>query len=244
MYKKDQRDYLYNYIGYAVYGPPEPPEDDRSIESEEEVGRFTYKEDEAKKINILFEKIIEFASPNKKKKKPSNLYNDDIYCVALYNVIFADKETISKFEHDKQKELEKPSNSVENPLESTIRDTIPVVIFKFKVKLKNGKKNYWFMDSDGRIYKNWKDYIENNTLLKCTMVLPKDGEYQPNPFVQYTSEETAIFIECHQSPACNKNELVSVLDTVNLVGGVGTIGVAVAAALTPLAPVVIATGKF
>lgn len=240
VYKEEEQIHLYNYIGYALYGPPEPPEVEEFIESDKEIGLFIYKQEKAKKIESLIKRIIEFRFSNKNQKKPScDDQNNEIYCVALYNIIFADKETISKL---KQNEQEKSPNSEENPLESLIRNIMTVVIFKFIV-LENGKDSCWFMDVDERIYKNWNDYIANNKLPKCTMVLPKDGKYQPDPSVAYSNEETSVLIECHQSPACNPNKWVSRLNTVSTLGNLGAIAITGVSVLTPVAPVALTAGK-
>lgn len=76
------------------------------------------------------------------------------------------------------------------------------------------------------------------------MVLPKDGNYQLDPTAEYSSEQTSVFIECHQSPACNPNKLVSGLETVNLLGSLGAIGIAGVSVFTPLAPVVLTAGYY
>lgn len=37
--------------------------------------------------------------------------------------------------------------------------------------------NNIFIDFCGRVYKNWKDYLKNNTLHKCILCYPKNGVY-------------------------------------------------------------------
>jgi hypothetical protein len=53
----------------------------------------------------------------------------------------------------------------------------------------------WYIDISSRVYKSWKDYIEKNTLPKCTMVFPKDGFYDADPSYPVTEDYSTVCLE-------------------------------------------------
>jgi len=102
----------------------------------------------------------------------------------------------------------------------------------------------WYIDVTGRIYKSWTNYIEDNNLPECTMVLPKDGFYQSNPDYSPTEDYSTVWLEIVDSYACTWTaKLCNGMDVVSTVVGFGTVGLTVASMFTPLAPVVVASGK-
>lgn len=100
------------------------------------------------------------------------------------------------------------------------------------------------IDHDGRMYKNWEDYLQNNKLPKCTMVYPKDGIYQCNPNYKITEQSSTVWIEVKDSPACSlKDTIVKICDNVsNVLTLSATVGLGVTSLFTPVGPMVATAG--
>ncbi|XP_076636560.1 uncharacterized protein LOC143349305 [Colletes latitarsis] len=150
----------------------------------------------------------------------TNLTQSPISIGIIYNTIF--KYTgLSKSEGEKCTEMY----------------TIPV----FKIKRMN---SVWYIDNNARIYKNWNDYLTNNTLPKCVMVVPKDGIYQCDPNCEVTEQFSVVWTETLNSPACSRKNIVfNAFDTVSSALSLGTsIGLGVTSLFTPVGPVLVGTG--
>ncbi|XP_022198975.2 uncharacterized protein LOC111055974 [Nilaparvata lugens] len=85
--------------------------------------------------------------------------------------------------------------------------------------------NYYFMDSNGRNYKDWQDFLEENTLPQCDMCVPKNGIYS-----EFKGRVELSYVE---SPSCRLGKKVlNCLDNTSTVLGVAATG----ASLACLAP--------
>ena len=109
--------------------------------------------------------------------------------------------------------------------------TLPVINLS-----KNGiniQKDYnIFIDFCGRVYKNWQDYLKNNTLPNCVLCYPKNGVY--------SVVDGVVEVEYGISPAGKRGrKFLRRLDIVGTVLGVAAVVVALAAWFVPVAfPVV------
>ena len=90
-----------------------------------------------------------------------------------------------------------------------------------------------FIDLSGRVYKNWKDFLKNNTLPKCILCYPKNGVY--------SAVNGVVEVEYGISPAGKRGrKLLRHLDIGGTVLGVGAAGVGIAGLCFPLALPVVA----
>ncbi|XP_077279813.1 uncharacterized protein LOC143907143 isoform X1 [Temnothorax americanus] len=172
-----------------------------------------------------------------------------------------EKTEVKKEGEMEVKEMKTEAKEDDNDKKVMLLDVLPVPIFKIKRRIqknsettKNAKQKdaaitdeiqyeTWFVAHNARVYKNWRDYIENNDLPAFTMVLPKDGVYQPNPDYPITEDYSTVWLEIMESPACNwKTKLCYGIDIASNVVGFGTVGLTVASLFTPLAPVVVVSG--
>lgn len=255
LYEKTEHEYLKKNIRYSIGGRPdtgcieddctemdcgeEKSEEDKVKDEQEEEKRRLNEERLDKIVETVYERIVE-ASRTK----------DSLYVGMLFNVLCnIDGVKAAK----EKKEEEEDEDKADQP--------IPVPVFKVKrcmengrvvkPRLKeNGKKSKigvkalypWctcYVDVEGRVYKNWTDYVTNNTLPKCLMVLPMGGFYQENPSAFNTENKTYVWIEIGPSPAAGT--ILPFVDTASSVLGVGALGVGLAAIATPIAaPVLIA----
>jgi hypothetical protein len=104
--------------------------------------------------------------------------------------------------------------------------TVPVIrIHQENIKL--------FIDSCGRVYKNWKDYLKNNTIPKCVLCYPKDGVY--------SAVNGAVEVEFGISPAGRTGaKVLQGLDIGGTVLGVGAAGAFITTLFVPVALPVVA----
>ncbi|KYQ57709.1 hypothetical protein ALC60_03349 [Trachymyrmex zeteki] len=241
IYKNDEHEYLKQNIGYAIYGPPENTKSTSTKEDHcycktespndaDVVGTVGYSEDAQKVINKIYERIC-----------TSSVETDDagsIYYGVIYNMIFRPKTNVKP----KKKEVKEEANK------DVLDLVMPVPIFTIRKQENTSTADEVqyatsYIDATSRVYKNWTDYIENNNLPECTMVLPKHGFYESNPAYHPTEDYSTVWLEILESPSCKWNvKLCKGMDVASTVVGFGTIGLSIAALFTPLAPVVAISG--
>jgi len=176
------------------------------------------------------------------------------------------KETKTKIEEESKENEKEPKKNEkepkENEKESLAVSFIPIFKIRKSIQKKSETKKSakeentsiaeieeiqyetWYIDVTGRIYKSWTNYIEKNNLPECTMVLPKNGLYQSDPIYSPTEDYSTVWLEILDSYACTWTaKLCNGMDVVSTVVGFGTVGLTVASVFTPLAPVVVASGK-
>nr|XP_033333647.1 uncharacterized protein LOC117224652 [Megalopta genalis] len=208
LYGYTDRTYIYERIGFALYGPPDYDEHKELNNDNADLCTFKgYNKDACKTITKIYKKILQ-----------SNGGNNFIQVGIIYIVVF---------DHEQPKNL---TNSSDNCLNRTF--VLPI----FKLKLKD---TILYIDNDARVYKNWEDYLENNTLPKCMMIIPKEGIYQCNPYLPVTKWSSTVWIQILPSPSCKAVKAVlKVVDISSSVVGIGsTIGLGVASLLTPVGPI-------
>ncbi|XP_076680789.1 uncharacterized protein LOC143375491 [Andrena cerasifolii] len=228
-YSPDEYPYIKQNIGFGLFGPSQADENKQGSASQENCplnindgtdifNRVVYDKESCKIINTIYEKIITYGTEDK---------SSPIHVGIIYNVTL--NHTVVK---KSQKNTTNSCNEVSNRI-------CPMAVFKI-MRL----NSTWYIDNEGRIYKSWVDYLNNNKLPKCTMVVPKDGVYQSNPYYKITEQSSMVWIEEKDSPACAvKNKILNVCDNVSNVVSVGTfMGLGIASFVTPVLPVLTVAG--
>lgn len=205
-YEQNELNYLKDYIGFAMFGPPQPKvidetKDQASVESHQDsndekskntnnnvditnVGSYVYQEEQQEAIRVIYEKMLRYASQYDPK--------GSIFCSTIYNVIFnteeAQKSILKKraeLEASREKKCSEGEAHAAQCSEPEIQ-VYPVPVFKVK-QVRNEvtenlisrmKEKVYYIDNSGRVYDGFRDYLKSNTLPICTMVYPKDGKYQ------------------------------------------------------------------
>lgn len=248
-------------IGYAFFGPPKNTKNADAIEnncyyktedlSTDVVDIVDYDEKAKKIIDKMYDKIRTCVGTDSKL----------IYCGIIYNMIFRPKKNVKKSQKKEEKNKEVKTEEEKKDEELLIVSPVPIFKIRKSIQKKSTKTTKsaeqenaaepvetlyetWYIDSNARVYKNWTDYIKNNNLPACTMVLPKDGFYQPDPIYPITEDYSTVWLEITESPACTwKAKILNGMDIASNVVGFGTVGLSVASMFTPLAPVVVISGK-
>ncbi|CAD1473121.1 unnamed protein product, partial [Heterotrigona itama] len=228
-YTKDEYKYLKQNIGFAISGPPSEKTDVALCKTNNQHYStiFNYLPGITEVIDIIYNKILEFGEIDIKTKT----YTKGVYYGLIYIITFHTKESsVTK----KSVTEERKINEKENKINMNLRP-----IFKIKSS-KSEDEQTWYIDMEGRVYKSWKQYKENNTLPACTMVLPKNGFYQPDENFEITEEYSTVWLEILDSPACSTMQTVLNLgDTASTILGVAGLGLGIASMLTPVGPVVL-----
>ncbi|XP_029043468.2 uncharacterized protein LOC114876308 [Osmia bicornis bicornis] len=223
-YDSTNYEYIRHQVGYALFGHSQIINQGNGTSpqvptgsNDDTFGGIVYDKKSCKVIDKIYQQIIQYGRKDK---------NSPIYTGIIYNIIMIHQKP--------QKEIKETDEKKE------IRNMHSLPVFK----IQNDKDNVWYIDNEGRIYKNWKDYLTNNTLPKCTMILPKDGIYQCDPNCKVSEYSSTVWIETLDSPACaTKRSVLSALDiaanTISLSAG---IGLGVATFVTPAGPALITAG--
>lgn len=102
-------------------------------------------------------------------------------------------------------------------------------------KVCKSESDSWFIDTEARVYKTWKDYLTGTNLPSCTLIVPKDGEYKANLRETWSESHSSVYVEKYRKSG---NKLTKVLDCSSAIVGLGAVGVIAAA---PFVPVIGAT---
>lgn len=259
-------------IGYAIFGPPVSSEERNQVEQRNNcyyrpqnvdntdadiVDIIGYDEGATKIIEKIYNQIRECADI--KKTNPQS-----IYVGVIYNVIFFPDENLeSKTEKnsDKQKKEEKANEKEEKKKEKQPA-TFPIPVFTIRL---NSKAKFYigraandigygkytriqstyetqYIDSNARVYDTWTSYVTTNVLPKCTMVLPKDGVYKPDPNYPIVEDYSTVWVEIMDSPACTTAVKVKRgIDYASTAAGIAGLGLGLASMFTPVAPLVLSS---
>jgi len=272
IYKSNEHIYLKQNIGYAIYGPPESTKDasvkensscyckTENLNDTDVADIVGYNKEAQKIIDKIYDKICTYT-----------VKIDDsqpIYFGIIYNIIFRPKQNIKSKKKEVKKEVKKEMKTKiekepkENEKEPLAVSFIPIFKIRKNIQKESETKKSakqentstaeieeiqyetWYIDATGRTYKSWTNYIEKNNLPECTMVLPKNGFYQSDPIYSPTEDYSTVWLEIVDSHACTWTaKLCNGMDVVSSVVGFGTVGLTVASMFTPLAPVVVVSGK-
>lgn len=215
-YKPDEHVYLKNYIGYALYGPPEYEEECCDTGD----GLYVYSDDGAMSlIESLYNKVVEHGTQLNEEK--------EVFCSILYNC-FYDESSMSKCDESKLTE---------------VINIIPL----FKVQKNIQKKSNvtlhtWYIDTEGRVYKDWNDYLKNNNLPTCIMISPKDGIYQADLKEVWSEKMSTVWVETHSINTSKK--ITTAVDIASTVVNIGCVGVGIAAIFNPISAPIAIAGNF
>lgn len=225
-YDSTNYNYIRHQVGYALFGHPQINQNKKDPtactvpNTEYDIfDSIIYDKNSCRIIDKIYQQIIKYGRK----------HNDcTIYLGIIYNMIVF---------HQKSQKTSKEADSKPNEQISEINAT-PVF------KIKKDINTVWYIDKEGRIYKNWKDYLTNNRLPKCTMILPKDGIYQCDPHHEVSKYTSMVWIETLDSPACAiSNSIISALDiAANTVAVSAGIGLGVATLVTPVGPALLTAG--
>ncbi|KAF5304628.1 hypothetical protein FQR65_LT07910 [Abscondita terminalis] len=164
-----------------------------------------YNEKQKKSIEKTYEKIKAF---NNKFSK----WRNRIVVSFIYNCL-------------EPLDTERKRRAKKHPNYDPYTDIMPLPIFVIRKCKSEINPCRIFIDHDDRVYFTWSDYINNNKLHKCIMVLPKEGRY-------FGNENDEVMLEKLSSPSCSvAHAVLQGTDIATTATGIGAGCVFVAAAI-------------
>jgi hypothetical protein len=106
----------------------------------------------------------------------------------------SEEEPVETFTDEQWKSINKIFVSIKNSMKKHENENVQVSVLFVLAKIGDGymevpvlkvlqhdiniqPDNNMFIDLCGRVYKNWKDFLNNNTLPECILCYPKNGVY-------------------------------------------------------------------
>lgn len=209
-FEKHEHVYLKEKIAFAFYGPPQSVDGINATSSMVD----GYDEKQKRKIEAAYNKICGVYAPYAE-------YEGQIIISFIYNCT-------EPLPQEKEKRVNKAAKEKTSYDPETDILPLPIFVLRKCVLKSSNSKNLCrlFIDHDLRVYKTWKDYITNNKLPACLMVLPRNGRYRGD-----TADR--VLLETHLAPSCHvKADILRGLDITSTVLGVGS-GAIFAAAMIP-----------
>ncbi|CAG9584677.1 unnamed protein product [Danaus chrysippus] len=223
-YTYAERKYLLQNVAFALFGSPTAEGDLALTSGNIQLEGYTSRQRE--QVMKVYKSIC------KQSKYAQN--DSDIYMSVL--LIVCGKPKPLKFY-----ELE-PSNYWLDLHQRTDIDIWCTAVFKIRKcvpTVVGAKSCKVYVDENGRVYHSWESYLKDNTLPKCVIIAPENGEYQG--VVTEGDHMFAVKLTVAPSPSLGlKARVLSSVDTASTVATLGAVGVLGVAAFTPVGPVVLA----
>ncbi|XP_035738900.1 uncharacterized protein LOC118448990 isoform X1 [Vespa mandarinia] len=189
-------------------------EEQKSVKCDEEMNR------QREMVSLIYNQIITYGRES----------DGSIFCGIIYNVIYEIPKKNEPINYDTVMHL--PIFKIRNHDKINLHCNF------------SEEYNIQYIDNDGRLYKNWNDYLMSNKLFECIMVVPKNGYYEADPDFTITEENSTVLIATYLSPACSKNaEIVKYIDNTFSLLNVGALGVTAVSLFTPVAPLALLAGS-
>ncbi|CAH2106366.1 unnamed protein product [Euphydryas editha] len=226
-YDYSNRKYLLQNIAFALFGSPSDEGDLSHLNNIENFQLEGYDSRQKERVMKVYEKLCE---------QSKYAQNDRDILLSVLLIVCARPEPVKFYK------IEPRDYWVDLHLRNDIniwctavfcvRTCIPTTIGAKPCKV--------FIDEDARVYQNWTSYLTNNTLPKCVIIAPENGEYQG---VLVEGEDLiSVKLTVTPSPSLGlKARVLSSVDTASTVASIGAIGVLGAAAFTPIGPAVLVT---
>uniref|UniRef100_A0A914EQC1 DUF4781 domain-containing protein n=1 Tax=Acrobeloides nanus TaxID=290746 RepID=A0A914EQC1_9BILA len=216
-YSIEESEYLEVKIAYAKFGPPDIANNDPENLISYEEFQNTYHFEEKQNSNIIQAYSSLYSKEQRKKaKKTINLILDLI-----------------KKQNPEAKTFKVAFIFLVYQLGSTDQcGLIPII----RVLREEGdpEDNAWYIDQENRAYDTWKEFLEGNRLPKMRICYPKNGYYSVNEngYSIFMPEESVI-VGFGMTPAAKiSRKILRTLDWTTSGILIGTLGIAVASALS------------
>ncbi|PAV88667.1 hypothetical protein WR25_26224 isoform C [Diploscapter pachys] len=218
MGEKPDRRKLAKKIGFALFqSPTEVP-----LEELEEAGidikeyedeqpdyksKYGYSKEKEERIDALIDKLV-VVNEKLSGKSAKSADSDATLSTAFLHIKFA---FVSYFKEGWMSD-----------------ETLPLIVMQVQTKEESSRI---FLQSDGRVYAGWDDFLASNELPECKIVFPDGGIYE-------MEEDDFINLRIGNSRACKKRwKFLKYLDhTATGIGVVATVG-SIIGLFTPLAPI-------
>ncbi|XP_034830381.1 uncharacterized protein [Maniola hyperantus] len=223
-YELSNRKYLLQNIAFALFGGP-TSEGDMFYSSLENAHLEGYTSRQKERVMNVYDKLCE------QSKYSQN--DEDIYMSVLL-IVCAKPKPVKFYKLE-------PSDHWLDLHQRTDTDIWCTAVFRVRKCIPTtvgAKTCRVYVDENARVYQDWDSYLTNNTLPKCVIIAPQDGEYQG--VIQEGEDTFAVKLTVAPSAALGLTaRVLSSVDTASTVASIGAVGVLGVAAFTPIGPVVL-----
>ncbi|CAK1596182.1 unnamed protein product [Parnassius mnemosyne] len=224
-YEKSNRSHLLQNIAFALFGGPSVEGDLSRSGSYQEVHLEGYTSRQREQVIKIYNKLCE------QSKYSQN--NEDIV-MSILLVVCAKPNPLKYYQIQPRNywlDLHQRNDII---IWCTavfrVRKCIPTTVDAKSCKI--------YIDDNARVYQNWDSYLANNTLPKCVMIVPENGEYKGT--LIESEKAFAVKLTVAPSPSLGlKARVLSSVDTASTVASLGAVGVLGVAAFTPVGPAIL-----
>ncbi|XP_053607475.1 uncharacterized protein LOC128673563 isoform X2 [Plodia interpunctella] len=225
-YEKSNRNHLMQNIAFALFGGPSTEGELVELKGNQNAHLEGYTTRQMERVMKVYDKLCE-------QSKYSQ--NDEDIVMSVLLIVCAKPKPVKFYQFE-------PSDywvdlHLKNDIDIwctpvfRLRKCIPTTVGANSCKV--------YIDENARVYHDWQSYLTNNTLPKCVLVVPENGEY--NGTIIEGEEAFAVKLTVVPSPTLGlKARVLSSADTVSTVASLGALGVLGVAAFTPVGPAVLA----
>ncbi|KAJ8730084.1 hypothetical protein PYW07_017122 [Mythimna separata] len=224
-YEKSNRNYLLQNVAFALFGGPSCEGELTEVDGDHNAHLEGYTTRQKEQVMRVYEKLCE-------QSKYS--HNDDDIVMSILLIVCAKPKPLKFYQMQ-------PSNYWLDLHERTDTDMWCTAVFRVRkcIPTTVGMKSCRvYIDENARVYQSWESYLTDNTLPKCVIIVPENGEYTGT--LLEGEENFAVKLTVAPSPTLGiKARVLSSVDSASTIASIGAIGVIGVAAFTPVAPVVL-----
>ncbi|XP_049868775.1 uncharacterized protein LOC126368700 [Pectinophora gossypiella] len=224
-YEKSNRNHLLQNVAFALFGSPSFEGELSEVKSNDNAHLEGYTTRQKEQVMKVYEKLCE-------QSKYSQ--NDDDIVMSVLLVVCARPKPLKFYQLE-------PSNHWVDLHQRNDIDIWCTAVFRVRKCIPTtvgAKSCRVYIDESARVYQDWNSYLTNNTLPKCVIIVPENGEYQGT--IIEGQEAFAVKLTVAPTPSLGvKARVLSSVDTASTVASLGAVGVLGVAAFTPVGPVVL-----
>ncbi|RVE51276.1 hypothetical protein evm_004080 [Chilo suppressalis] len=225
-YEESNRNYLLQNVAFALFGGPSYEGELTDLLSSQNAHLEGYTSRQRAQVMKVYEKLCD------QSKYSQN--NEDIVMSVLL-VVCAKPKPVKFYQLQ-------PSDYWIDLHQRNDIDIWCSAVFRVRKcipTLEGSKSCRVYIDENARVYHDWESFLTNNTLPKCVIIVPENGEYSGS--IIEGEEAFAVKLTVAPSPTLGlKARVLSSVDTASTLASISAIGVLGVAAFTPVGPAVLA----
>lgn len=225
-YEKSNRNYLLQNVAFALFGGPSCEGELSDLTSTQSAHLEGYSTRQKAQVMRVYEKLCD---------QSKYTQNDEDIVMSVLLVVCAKPKAVKFYQLE-------PSDYWIDLHQKNDIDIWCTAVFRVRKCIPTtvgSKPCRVYIDENARVYHDWDSFLTNNTLPKCVIIVPENGEYTGT--LIEGEEAFAVKLTVAPSPTLGvKARVLSSVDTASTVASIGAIGVLGVAAFTPVGPAVLA----
>ncbi|XP_072931966.1 uncharacterized protein [Epargyreus clarus] len=231
-YDRHNRKYLVQNIAFALFGSPSSEGD--LLGSNELISSVNVQDPEVRLEGFTSRQKEQVMKVYEKICEQSKYSADDDILISVLLVVCAKPKPIKFYKLE-------PSDYWVDLHQRTDIDMWCTAVFKVRKCIPTtvgAKSCRVYVDEYARVYHDWDSYLTNNTLPKCVIIVPENGEYEGT--IIEGDKAFAVKLTVAPTPTLGlKARVLSSVDTASTLASIGAVGVLGVAMFTPIGPAVL-----